>query len=147
MPAAEAWTGVSHRAAGAMFGRATDKASTFKHYTDAVAHALSAGAGAIGSARTALLSHADDIDRGELSVNDMWVVLIKPARVSAEKAASLQEQAKSEQAEINRLLSASARRTRSQPSMCNRPRRLSVSLCRGLTTPPTRPHLRVCSAR
>ncbi|RZT25478.1 hypothetical protein EV589_1212 [Mycobacterium sp. BK558] len=106
MPAAEAWTGVSHRAAGAMFGRATDKASTFKHYTDAVAHALSAGAGAIGSARTALLSHADDIDRGELSVNDMWVVLIKPARVSAEKAASLQEQAKSEQAEINRLLRA-----------------------------------------
>lgn len=34
----------------------------------------------------------------------MWVVLIKPARVSAEKAASLQAQAQAEQAEINRLL-------------------------------------------
>ena len=43
------------------------------------------------------------MDRGELSVSDMWVVLIKPARVSAEKAASLQAQAK-RQAEINRLL-------------------------------------------
>ncbi|WP_246228924.1 hypothetical protein [Mycolicibacterium psychrotolerans] len=103
MPAAEAWTGVSHKAAGAMFGRATDKASTFKHYSEAVARALSAGAGAIGTARTALLGHADEIDRGELWVNDMWVVLIKPARVSAEKAASLQAQAKSEQAEINLL--------------------------------------------
>jgi hypothetical protein len=36
----------------------------------------------------------------------MWVVLIKPARVSAEKAAGLQAQAKAEQAEINRLLAA-----------------------------------------
>jgi hypothetical protein len=34
----------------------------------------------------------------------MWVVLIKPARVSAEKAASLEAQAKAEQTEINRLL-------------------------------------------
>ena len=62
------------------------------------------GAGTIGGARTALLNHADEVDRGELSVSDMWVVLIKPARVSAEKAASLQAQAKAEQAEINRLL-------------------------------------------
>ncbi len=106
MPAAEAWDGISHKAAAAMFRRATDKASTFKHYTEAVAGALSAGAGTIGSARTALLHHADEIDRGELSVNDMWVVLIKPARVSAEKAASLQARAKAEQVEINRLLSA-----------------------------------------
>lgn len=50
------------------------------------------------------MNHADEVDRGELSVNDMWVVLIKPARVSAEKAAALQAQAKTEQAEINRLL-------------------------------------------
>jgi len=57
-----------------------------------------------GGARTALLNHADEVDRGELAVSDMWVVLIKPARVSAEKAASLQAQAKAEQAEINRLL-------------------------------------------
>ena len=106
MPAAETWEGLSHKAAAAMFGRGTDEASTFKHYSEAVARALSAGAAAIGTARTALLGHADEIDRGELSVNDMWVVLIKPARVSAEKAASLQAQAKAEQAEINRLLSA-----------------------------------------
>jgi hypothetical protein len=50
------------------------------------------------------LDHATEVDRGELSVSDMWVVLIKPARVSAEKAASLQAQAQTEQKEINRLL-------------------------------------------
>ncbi|TRW85612.1 hypothetical protein FK535_08925 [Mycolicibacterium sp. 018/SC-01/001] len=104
MPAAEAWSGASHKAAAAMFTRATDKASTFKNYADAVSRALSDGAGTIGTARTALLNHADEVDRGELSVNDMWVVLIKPARVSAENAAALQAQATTEQAEINRLL-------------------------------------------
>lgn len=109
MPAAEAWSGASHKAAAAMFSRATVKASTFKNYADAVAQALSSGAGAIGTARIALLNHADEVDRGELSVNDMWVVLIKPARVSAEKAAALQARAKAEQAEINRLLLALGR--------------------------------------
>src|SRR3954447_26783826 len=51
-------------------------------------------ASAVSGSRTALLNHADEVDRGELSVSDMWVVLIKPVRVSAEKAASLQAQAK-----------------------------------------------------
>src|SRR5947208_2483265 len=101
MPESHAWSGRSHEAATAMFRRATDRASTFKNYTEAVAVALSTGSGSIGSARTALLRHADDVDKGELSVNDQWVVLIKPARVSAEKAASLQAQAQAEQKEIN----------------------------------------------
>lgn len=87
-----------------MFGRATDTASEFSHYTDGVAAALSKGAGLIGAARRALLDRADEVDRGELSVSDTWVVLIKPARVSAEKAAALQARAQAEQAEINRLL-------------------------------------------
>jgi hypothetical protein len=104
MPEARAWDGPAHKAAAAMFGRATDASSQFSHYTEGVATALSKGAGTIGGARTALLNHADEVDRGELSVSDMWVVLIKPARVSAEKAASLQAQAKAEQAEINQLL-------------------------------------------
>ncbi|MCG7593301.1 WXG100 family type VII secretion target [Mycobacterium sp. PSTR-4-N] len=50
MPAAEAWSGASHKAAAAMFTRATDKASTFKNYADAVSRALSDGAGTIGTA-------------------------------------------------------------------------------------------------
>lgn len=87
-----------------MFRRATNKTSQFTHYTEGVATALKTGSGSIGAARTSLLTHAQELDRGELSVSDMWVVLIKPARVSAEKAASLQAQAKAEQAEINRLL-------------------------------------------
>jgi hypothetical protein len=88
-----------------MFRRATQQTSQFTHYTEVVATALKKGSGSIGGARTSLLNHADEVDRGELSVSDMWVVvLIKPARVSAEKAASLQAQAKAEQAEINRLL-------------------------------------------
>ncbi|KUI05967.1 hypothetical protein AU188_02440 [Mycobacterium sp. IS-3022] len=104
MPEARAWDGPAHKAATEMFRRATDTTSEFSHYTEGVAAALSKGAGTIGAARTTLLNHADEVDRGELSVNDMWVVLIKPARVSAEKAASLQAAAKAEQVEINRLL-------------------------------------------
>jgi hypothetical protein len=106
MPQADAWEGRSHKAASAMFNRATIKASAFAHYTEAVSTALMSGAGAIAKARKELLDHADAVDRGDLSVNDMWVVLIKPARVSAERAASLQAEAVREQAEINRLLSA-----------------------------------------
>ena len=111
MPEARAWDGPAHKAATEMFRRATDKSSKFSHYTEGVAAALSKGAGAIAAARTALLNHADEVDRGELSVNDIWVVLIKPARVSAEKAAQLQARAKAEQAEINRLCSRSAMMT------------------------------------
>ncbi|MBY0287723.1 MAG: hypothetical protein K2X52_11280 [Mycobacteriaceae bacterium] len=106
MSGAHEWDGPAHDAAAAMFHRATDTSSKFSHYTEGVAAALSKGAVAIGAARTALLNHADEVDRGELCVNDMWVVLIKPARVSAEKAAALQAAAKAEQAEINRLLNA-----------------------------------------
>jgi hypothetical protein len=104
MPEARAWDGQAHKAATEMFRRATDTTSQFSHYTEGVAAALQKGAGTVGGARTALLNHADEVDRGELSVSDIWVVLIKPARVSAEKAASLQAQAKAEQTEINRLL-------------------------------------------
>lgn len=96
MPEARAWSGQSHDAATAMFRRAAQQTSQFTHYTEGVATALKKGSGSIGGARTSLLNHADEVDRGELSVSDMWVVLIKPARVSAEKAASLQAQAKAE---------------------------------------------------
>lgn len=106
MPEAEAWAGQAHDAVSKMFTRATTMSSEFAHVTEAVANALSGGGRAIGAARAELLNHADEIDRGELSVSDMWVVLIKPARVSTEKAASLQAEAKAEQAEITRLLTA-----------------------------------------
>lgn len=104
MPEASAWSGQAHDAATSMFRRATDTASELAHYSEAVATALERGSGSIGGARTSLLSHADQIDAGELQVTDMWVVVIKPARVSAEKAAALQAQAQTEQIEINRLL-------------------------------------------
>lgn len=104
MPEAEAWSGPAHDAATAMFNRATRQTSRLAHYADGVAAALTSGGGTIGGARTSLLNHANEVDHGELSVSDMWVVLIKPARVSAEKAASLQAQAQTEQKEINRLL-------------------------------------------
>ena len=106
MPEARAWDGPAHDAATQMFRRATDASSTFNHYTEGVAAALSKGAVSISAARSALLGHAADVDRGELSVTDTWVVLIKPARVSEEKAVSLLAAAKAEQVEINRLLTA-----------------------------------------
>ena len=104
MPEARAWDGPAHDAATQMFRRATEVSSTFSLYTEGVAAALSKGAVTISSARTALLNHAGEVDCGELSVTDMWVVLIKPTRVSAEKAASLHAAAIAEQTEINRLL-------------------------------------------
>lgn len=106
MSVAQTWSGQAHDAATAMFRRATDATSGFAHYTEAVATALKKGSGSIGGARAALLGHAEAVDAGELQVTDMWVVLIKPARVSAEKAASLLAQAEAEQKEINRLLTA-----------------------------------------
>jgi len=104
MPEAGVWEGKSHEAATAMFGRATQQAAQFDHYSDAEAAALNKGDSTIGAARHWLLRAADDIDAGELQVTDAWVVLIKPARMSAQKAAQLQEDAAKEQAEVNRLL-------------------------------------------
>ncbi|WP_235848247.1 hypothetical protein [Mycolicibacterium holsaticum] len=106
MSAAQSWSGQAHDAATTMFRRATDTTSDFAHYTETVATALKKGNGSIGGARAALLGHAEAVDAGELQVTDLWVVLIKPARVSAEKAASLLAQAEAEQKEINRLLTA-----------------------------------------
>src|SRR5579875_775109 len=104
LPEARTWQGQAHDAATAMFRRATQHASKFKTCTDGEASALEKGDHTIGAARQALLRKADEVDQGELQVTDQWVVLIKPARMSAETAAQLQEQANQEQAEINRLL-------------------------------------------
>lgn len=104
MPEAREWSGQSHTAATQMFRRATDRSSAFKNYAESFADALRNGSALIGKARTDLLSRADDIDAGELNVTDQWVVMIDPARMSAEKAAQLQAQANEAQTEINDLL-------------------------------------------
>jgi uncharacterized protein YukE len=106
MPEARVWSGSAHNAAAQMFGNATTKASKFLDYTKGVADALNYGSSTIGKARTDLLREADAIDKGELSVNDKWVVLIKPAAMTAEHAADLQKQAQAAQAELNPLLHA-----------------------------------------
>lgn len=106
MPEARAWQGQAHTAATGMFRRATDAASKFKDYAEKVAAAMKHGGDAIAHARKALLDEADDIDKGEFKVTDQWVVTIKPARVSAEKATSLQNQAHQLQVEINQHLAA-----------------------------------------
>ena len=87
-----------------MFRRATDRSSAFKNYAEAFADALRNGSAVIGKARTDLLSRAESIDASELNVTDQWVVMIDPARMSAEKAAQLQAQADAAQIEINELL-------------------------------------------
>ncbi|WP_232315721.1 hypothetical protein [Mycobacterium celatum] len=98
------WEGQAHDAAMGMFRRATHQTSDFATGVGAVGAAVSNGDSTIGAARYRLLRAADDIDQGELHVTDQWVVLIKPARMSAQHAAELQHQAEQEQAEINRLL-------------------------------------------
>ncbi|WP_250149360.1 hypothetical protein [Mycolicibacter acidiphilus] len=104
MPEAGAWAGKSHDAATAMFSRATERASKFTSYAEGVGSAFKGGANTIGGARYRLLQAVDDIDAGELQVNDAWVVLIKPVRMSEEKIAELKVQAAKDQTEINRLL-------------------------------------------
>jgi hypothetical protein len=106
MDGARTWSGNPHDAATEMFRRASDRSSHFFDYTKAVAKALSSGSASIGKARTDLLREADAIDKTELSVNDQWVVLIKPAAMTAEHAADLQKQAAAVQGEINPLLHA-----------------------------------------
>lgn len=104
MPETQAWSGRSHEAASAMFGRASRHASSLSEYANGVASALRTGADAIGSARTALLKAADQVDAGPLNVTDQWVVLIDPVTMSAEDMAELEKLARSEQESINDLL-------------------------------------------
>ena len=76
MPETRAWSGRSHDAAVAMFGRASRDASKVAEYANEVASALRHGSATIGAARTALLNKADEVDQGPLNVTDQWVVLI-----------------------------------------------------------------------
>lgn len=98
------WRGPAHDASTKMFDRATRAASNFKDFTEKVATAMQSGGASIAAARTPLLSKADEIDQGELHVTDQWVVLIKPAQMTAKKAADLQKLMMQEQGEINKLL-------------------------------------------
>lgn len=106
LPESRGWSGNAHAAANDMFDRAVKRSSGFLDYTRAVAKALNDGGARIGKARADLLREADAIDKTELSVNDQWVVLVKPAAMTAEHAADLQKQAVAAQAEINPLLHA-----------------------------------------
>lgn len=104
MPETKGWSGQAHDAASQMFDRAHKHTMSFSDYTTAIGKALIEGAGWIGDTRMALLIKADEIDAGELHVSDQWVVLIKPAPMSAEKVAELLERVKIEQGAINGLL-------------------------------------------
>ena len=106
LPETRGWSGKAHEAANDMFGRAVTKSSAFLDYTQAVAKALSNGGARISAARSDLLREAAAIDKTELSVNDQWVVLIRPAAMTAEHAADLQKKAAAAQAEINPLVHA-----------------------------------------
>ena len=106
MPETRAWSGRSHDAAVAMFGRASRDASKVAEYANEVASALRHGSATIGAARSALLNKADEVDQGPLNVTDQWVVLIDPVRMSAEKLAQLQTLSEQEQAAINDMLTA-----------------------------------------
>ncbi|BBY44143.1 WXG100 family type VII secretion target [Mycolicibacterium celeriflavum] len=104
MPETRAWSGKSHEAASAMFGRAEREASKFSEYANGVASALRSGADSIGSARSTLLAKADELDAGPLNVSDQWVVLVDPVYMSEEEMAKLQSLALQEQATVNTML-------------------------------------------
>jgi len=104
MPETRAWSGKSHEAASAMFGRAEREASKFSEYAYGVASAVRSGAESIGGARRTLLAKADELDAGPLNVSDQWVVLVDPAYMSEEEMAKLQALALQEQTTVNTML-------------------------------------------
>jgi hypothetical protein len=106
MPETRAWSGRSHDAAVAMFGRADRDAGQFFSFASDVASVVQRGSGKIGLARITLLNKADQVDAGPLNVTDQWVVLIDPVRMSAEKMAEVAQLADEEQAAINAMLAA-----------------------------------------
>lgn len=106
MPETRAWSGKSHDAANAMFGRLELDVAKFSDYTEAVASALRNGAESIANARRPLLAKADELDAGPFNVSDQWVVLIDPAYMSEEELAKLQAVASHEQATVNAMLMA-----------------------------------------
>ncbi|GAC69207.1 hypothetical protein [Gordonia soli] len=87
-----------------MFGRANSAGSAVAAYATSVAKALSDAAEPIGTARTNLLTKADEIELGDLHVTNAWVVLIKPIPMTAEKAEKLQKDAIAAQSVVNGLL-------------------------------------------
>jgi hypothetical protein len=105
LPEARTWSGHARDAASGMFQRADTTSSHYLDYADAVARALHTGSGYIGRARINMLEEVDAIERGgELYVNDQWVVLIKPAGMSAERAGELQKEAEAAQSQVNMLV-------------------------------------------
>ncbi|KUH84631.1 hypothetical protein AU187_18980 [Mycobacterium sp. IS-1556] len=104
MPETRAWSGASHDAASAMFGRAEREASKFSEYASKVAAALRSGSESIGTARKTLLAKADELDAGPLNVSDQWVVLVDPVYMSEEEMAKALAQ--QEQATVNTMLTA-----------------------------------------
>lgn len=104
LPEVQAWSGVAHNAAAAMFGRADFHASRFSDYVGAVATSLSDGAELLGRARSELLAKANELDAGPLNVTDQWVVQIDPVYASEEEMAELQALALREQEAVNAML-------------------------------------------
>ena len=98
---ARTWQGNAHEAATKMFGRAVVGSSALLDYTKRVASTLDWGSTSTGRARADLLRVADLIDQGELRVSDNWIVLIRPAGMTAEHATALQKQAEAAQLDIN----------------------------------------------
>ncbi|MBA0048862.1 hypothetical protein [Mycobacteroides sp. LB1] len=104
MPDLKVWAGQSHDAAVEMFGRTRRYAADMADYATDIGHALGDGSTRIGNARSALLDKANEIDQGQFHVTDQWVVLIKPAQMTAEQAAALKQQAQADQLRVDQLL-------------------------------------------
>jgi uncharacterized protein YukE len=67
MPESREWAGQARDEASKMFGRATERSSAFKNYTEAFASAVKTGSASIAEARPELLAKADEIDSGPLN--------------------------------------------------------------------------------
>lgn len=89
MPETRAWSGRSHEAASATFGRANRDASKVSEYAKAAAAGSTAVGRRPGGARAALLAKADQVHAGPFNVSDQLAVLIDPVTMSADDIAGL----------------------------------------------------------
>ena len=104
LPEYQGWTGPAQTAAQRSFDQAKRAAYAIADAAEAVSGALTIGAHDLAWARSSLLDHVTAVETGDLWVNDLWVVLIRPKEYTSAALVELRKQRDSAQATTNTKL-------------------------------------------
>ncbi|MGX7696015.1 hypothetical protein [Gordonia polyisoprenivorans] len=104
LPEYQGWTGPAQTAAQRSFDQAKRAAYAIADAAEAVSGALTIGAHDLTWARSSLLDHVTAVETGDLWVNDLWVVLIRPKEYTSAALVALRKQRDSAQATTNTKL-------------------------------------------